>query len=110
MLIAISQEINAIFYSAFVQKFDLWVGFGIIAQLLFAVRFLVQWIASEKQGKSVIPLAFWFFSIGGGLMTLIYGLVKEEPIIIMGQGLATIIYVRNVILIVKERRQSARGG
>jgi len=105
MLISIGQEISAIFYDAFVAKFDFWLVFGVVAQLLFAARFLVQWIVSEKQGKSVIPMAFWFFSIGGGLMTLIYGLVKREPVIILGQGLATIIYVRNIMLIAKERRQ-----
>ena len=106
MLISIGQEISAIFYDAFVAKFDFWLVFGIIAQLLFAARFLVQWIASEKQGKSVIPFAFWFFSMGGGLMTLAYGLVKREPVIILGQGLATVIYVRNIMLIIKERRQA----
>ena len=105
MLISIGQEISAIFYDAFVAKFDFWLVFGVIAQLLFAARFLVQWIASEKQGKSVIPFAFWFFSMGGGLMTLAYGLVKREPVIILGQGLATLIYVRNIMLIIKERRQ-----
>jgi lipid-A-disaccharide synthase-like uncharacterized protein len=51
----------------------------------------------------VVPMAFWFFSIGGGLMTLVYGVAKREPIIILGQGLATIIYVRNIMLIVKNR-------
>jgi lipid-A-disaccharide synthase-like uncharacterized protein len=106
MLISIGQEISGIFYDAFVAKFDFWLVFGVVAQLLFAARFLVQWIVSEKEGKSVIPMAFWFFSIGGGLMTLVYGLVKREPVIIIGQGLATIIYVRNIMLIVKERRQA----
>jgi lipid-A-disaccharide synthase-like uncharacterized protein len=107
MLIAIGQEISAIFYDAFVSKFDFWLVFGVIAQLLFAGRFLVQWIVSEKEGKSVIPMAFWFFSIGGGLMTLTYGLVKREPVIILGQALATIIYVRNIMLIMKERRRTS---
>jgi lipid-A-disaccharide synthase-like uncharacterized protein len=106
MLIAIGQEISAIFYDAFVAKFDFWLVFGIVAQLLFAARFIVQWISSEKAGKSVIPFAFWFFSMGGGLMTLVYGVVKREPVIILGQGLATIIYVRNIMLIMKERKRT----
>ena len=106
MLIAIGQEISAVFYDAFVAKFDFWLVFGVVAQLLFAGRFIVQWISSERAGKSVIPFAFWFFSMGGGLMTLVYGIVKREPVIILGQGLATIIYVRNIMLIMKERRQS----
>jgi lipid-A-disaccharide synthase-like uncharacterized protein len=106
MLISIGKEISAVFYDAFVAKFDFWLIFGIVAQLLFAARFLVQWITSERAGKSVIPFAFWFFSMGGGLMTLVYGIVKREPVIILGQGLSTIIYVRNIMLILKERRQS----
>ena len=106
MLIAIGQEIGSIFYDAFVAKFDFWLVFGVMAQLLFAGRFIVQWFASERAGKSVIPFAFWFFSMGGGLMTLVYGVVKREPVIILGQGLATIIYVRNIILIMRERRTS----
>jgi len=106
MLIAIGQEISAIFYDAFVTKFDFWVVFGIVAQLFFGARFIVQWIVSERAGKSVIPFAFWFFSMGGGIMTLIYGFVKREPVIIVGQGLSTIIYVRNIMLILKERKEA----
>jgi lipid-A-disaccharide synthase-like uncharacterized protein len=105
MLISIGQEISAIFYEAFVAKFDFWLLFGIVAQLFFAGRFIVQWISSERAGKSVVPFAFWIFSMGGGLMTLLYGIVKREPVIIFGQGLATIIYVRNIVLIQRERRQ-----
>ncbi|MEP6567610.1 MAG: lipid-A-disaccharide synthase N-terminal domain-containing protein, partial [Mesorhizobium sp.] len=74
-----------------------------------AARFLVQWISSERAGKSVIPFAFWFFSMGGGLMTLAYGIVRREPVIILGQALSTIIYVRNIMLILKERRQPKAG-
>lgn len=105
MLIEIGSKLGAYFHEAFIDKLDFWLIFGLVAQLLFAARFLVQWISSERAGKSVIPFAFWVFSIGGGLMTLIYGLVKREPVIIVGQGLATIIYVRNIVLIVRERGQ-----
>ncbi|HEY0219590.1 MAG TPA: lipid-A-disaccharide synthase N-terminal domain-containing protein, partial [Afipia sp.] len=101
MLIHWGQELSDYFYDVFIAKFDFWLAFGLIAQLFFTARFLVQWISSERAGKSVIPMAFWFFSIGGGLMTLVYGIAKREPIIILGQGLATIIYVRNIMLIVK---------
>ncbi len=104
MLIAIGEAISSVFYDAFVAKFDFWLVFGVVAQLLFAARFLVQWISSERAGKSVIPFAFWIFSMGGGLMTLVYGVVKREPVIILGQGLATIIYVRNIMLIVKDKK------
>ena len=84
-----------------------WLAIGFLAQLMFSMRFIVQWIVSERAGKSVIPFAFWFFSMGGGLMTLAYGFVKREPVIIMGQGLSTIIYVRNIMLIMKERKQAS---
>lgn len=109
MLITIGTELRAYLYDVFVAKFDFWLAFGLIAQLLFAGRFLVQWIASERAGKSVVPFAFWIFSMGGGLMTLVYGIVRREPVIIFGQGLATIIYVRNIMLIFREREQPKTG-
>jgi lipid-A-disaccharide synthase-like uncharacterized protein len=99
MLIQFGQAFSNYLYDIFVAKFDFWLAFGLAAQIAFGARFLVQWIASERAGKSVVPLAFWFFSIGGGFMTLIYGLVKREPVIIFGQLLSNIIYVRNVMLI-----------
>jgi lipid-A-disaccharide synthase-like uncharacterized protein len=103
MLIQYGQALGNYIYDIFVAKFDFWLAFGLIAQLAFAARFLVQWIASERAGKSVVPLAFWFFSICGGLLTLIYGLVKREPVIIIGQLVSNIIYVRNLMLIFKSR-------
>ena len=103
MLIQYGQALGNYLYDIFVAKFDFWLAFGLIAQLAFAARFLVQWIASERAGKSVVPLAFWFFSIGGGLLTLIYGLVKREPVIIIGQLASNIISVRNLMLIFKHR-------
>ncbi len=104
MLVAFSQGLVDYLYDVFVARFDFWLAFGILAQLLFTARFIVQWLASEKAGRSVMPLAFWFLSIAGGGMTLVYGLVRREPIIIMGQALAVVIYIRNIMLIFKERR------
>ena len=104
MLIRLSQDLSAYLYDVFVARFDLWLVFGIVAQLLFGARFIVQWIASERAGRSIMPLAFWFFSMAGGLMTLVYGLVRREPIIILGQTLSTVIYVRNLMLIFREKR------
>lgn len=104
MFIQVAAELNGYLHEAFVEKFDFWVIFGLVAQLTFAGRFLVQWISSERAGKSVVPFAFWIFSIAGGLMTLVYGLVKREPVIIFGQSLATLIYVRNIVLILREKR------
>lgn len=107
MLIQYGQALSNYFYDIFVAKFDFWLVFGLAAQLSFAARFLVQWIASERAGKSVVPVAFWFFSVGGGLMTLVYGLVKREPVIIFGQLLSNVIYVRNIMLIFKSRQKQS---
>jgi lipid-A-disaccharide synthase-like uncharacterized protein len=108
MLIQYGQALHNYFYDVFVARFDFWLAFGLVAQMAFAARFLVQWIASERAGNSVVPMAFWFFSICGGLMTLLYGLVKREPVIIFGQLLANIIYVRNVMLIWKNRGSGSK--
>jgi lipid-A-disaccharide synthase-like uncharacterized protein len=103
MLIQYGQALQTYLYDVFVAKFDFWLAFGLVAQMLFTARFLVQWISSERAGKSVVPMAFWFFSMGGGLMTLVYGVVKREPVIILGQAMATVVYVRNIMLIFKAR-------
>ena len=108
MFIQYGQALGDYFYDVFVAKFDFWLAFGLGAQLLFTARFLVQWISSERAGRSVVPMAFWFFSMGGGLMTLVYGIAKREPVIIIGQSLATIIYIRNIMLIVKNRSQASK--
>jgi lipid-A-disaccharide synthase-like uncharacterized protein len=108
MLIQFGQAFSNYFYDVFVGKFDFWLAFGLVAQLMFAARFLVQWIASERAGKSVVPMAFWFFSVGGGLLTLLYGIVKREPIIIVGQLLSNIIYVRNIMLIWKTKASGSQ--
>ena len=108
MIVAFSDALLAYLYDVFVAKLDFWLLFGLGAQLTFAARFLVQWIASERAKDSVIPMSFWFLSIVGGVMTLVYGLVKREPVIIIGQSLSTFIYIRNVILIY--RRRARPGG
>jgi len=103
-MISVVTDLRAYLYDVFVARFDFWLAFGLAAQLLFTARFLVQWLASEKVGRSVVPLAFWVLSIAGGLMLLIYGLVRREPIIILGQALAVFIYLRNIMLIRKAGR------
>ncbi len=107
MIIQIGQQLWDYLYDVFVAKFDFWLAFGLVAQLFFTARFLVQWISSERAGMSVVPMAFWFCSMGGGVMTLIYGIAKREPIIILGQALATVIYIRNIMLILKNRRRQS---
>jgi lipid-A-disaccharide synthase-like uncharacterized protein len=108
MLIQFGQAFSNYLYDIFVAKFDFWLAFGLVAQLSFAARFIVQWITSERAGKSVVPMAFWFFSVIGGTMTLIYGLVKREPIIIFGQLLSNVIYVRNIMLIWKNHARGSQ--
>jgi lipid-A-disaccharide synthase-like uncharacterized protein len=108
MLIQYGQALSNYLYDVFVAKFDFWLGFGLVAQLLFTARFLVQWISSERAGQSVVPMAFWFFSMGGGLMTLVYGIAKREPVIILGQAMATVIYVRNIMLIMKNHAKGSK--
>lgn len=84
-----------------------WVGFGLAGQLLFTGRFLVQWLASERAGKSVVPIAFWWFSIGGAAILLAYAIYRVDPVFILGQSLGFFIYVRNLMLIARERRAAA---
>ena len=81
----------------------LWVTVGLLGQLMFTARFLVQWWASEKAGRSVVPLAFWYFSILGSLIVLAYGIHKLDPVIIIGQLPGTVIYTRNLWLIRQEK-------
>ena len=73
------------------------IGFG--GQGLFAMRFILQWLSSEKHARSVIPVAFWYFSIGGGAVLLVYALWRKDPVIICGQGLGLFIYLRNLYFI-----------
>src|SRR5262245_22575401 len=108
MFIQFGQALGDYLYDVFVAKFDFWLAFGLFAHLLFTARFLGPSISREGAGPSVIPIAFWFFSMGGGLMTLIYGIAKREPVIIIGQSMATIIYIRNIMLIVKHRGKASK--
>jgi len=81
-----------------------WVIFGLAGQLLFMGRFLVQWLASERAGRSVIPIAFWYLSISGGLMLFAYACYRADPVFILGQSVGVFIYARNLWLIRAERR------
>jgi lipid-A-disaccharide synthase-like uncharacterized protein len=82
-----------------------WVLFGLAAQAVFTGRFLVQWIVSEKRRRSHVPLAFWYMSIVGGVMLLLYAaLWKHDPVVTMGQSTGVIVYVRNLMLLRREKR------
>ena len=84
-----------------------WVMIGLAGQLMFTGRFLVQWIQSERQRKSVIPLSFWYLSLAGGMVLLTYAIHKHDPVFILGQSTGVIIYLRNLWLIhVQARRQA----
>ncbi len=85
----------------------LWLIIGFAGQALFASRFIVQWLVSEKRGKSVIPIAFWYLSISGGLLLLTYAIWRKDPVFILGQSMGVFIYTRNLMLIYRERRGSS---
>ena len=78
---------------------------GFVGQGLFASRFIVQWIYSEKKGESHIPVIFWYLSIFGGLGLLIYAIFRKDPVIILGQSFGLFIYLRNLILIYKKENE-----
>ncbi|MCK5844379.1 MAG: lipid-A-disaccharide synthase N-terminal domain-containing protein, partial [Victivallales bacterium] len=84
----------------------LWVLIGLLGQLLFSGRMLVQWIVSEKQRKSVIPVAFWWLALGGASMLLVYFIWRRDIIGILGQGTGWLIYIRNLYFIFREHRES----
>ena len=105
MLIELSQAVGDYFYDVFVRKFEWWVLLGYLAQIMFTMRFVVQWIASERVGKSVIPIAFWWCSIGGGLLLLVYALYRRDPVFIAGQSFGVFVYLRNLYFVLRDRRQ-----
>ena len=82
----------------------LWVAFGLAGQFFFFMRFFIQWIASERRRQSVVPLAFWYFSIGGGAALLVYACYKQDIVFILGQGGGLLIYVRNLMLIYRHAK------
>ena len=89
----------------FISKFDAWVALGFVAQGFFTMRFVVQWIASERARRSVIPVAFWFFSVGGGTLLLVYALYRRDPVFIAGQALGLVVYLRNLYFIALHKEQ-----
>ena len=84
-----------------------WVLFGFLGQAAFSARFIVQWIVSEKNKESTIPVAFWYLSLMGGLILFIYALYKKDPVFVIGQGSGLVVYIRNLILIRKKQRAQA---
>ena len=77
----------------------IWIGIGLFAQLLFTLRFIVQWIATEKARTSIIPETFWYFSFFGGVLLLAYAIYRMDPVFILGQAAGLVIYARNIYFI-----------
>ena len=107
MLIDLQRAVGAYLHEVFVINLDWWVLLGFAALAFFTMRFVVQWIASERAGRSVVPLAFWWFSIGGGLLLLIYALYRRDPVFIAGQAFGVFVYLRNLYFVLRERRATA---
>ncbi len=82
----------------------IWLVIGFLGQLFFSMRFIVQWIASEREKRSIIPIAFWYFSLLGGTTLLAYAIYRRDPVFILGQSLGVFIYSRNLYLIYKEKK------
>lgn len=83
----------------------IWLTIGFTAQFMFSLRFIVQWVASERARASIVPEAFWYFSLAGGCMLLVYAIYRMDPVFILGQGMGIIIYSRNIYFIRRSKRQ-----
>jgi lipid-A-disaccharide synthase-like uncharacterized protein len=106
MLIDIAEAVNGYLLDV-LDHMDWWVLVGFAAQMLFGARFFVQWLASERAGRSIVPLAFWLFSISGGLLLLSYALYRRDPVFIAGQGFGIFVYLRNLQFVLRDRRALA---
>ncbi|MDP1949316.1 MAG: lipid-A-disaccharide synthase N-terminal domain-containing protein [Nitrospirota bacterium] len=88
----------------------IWIAIGFLGQGLFFGRWVIQWIASEKKAESQVPIAFWYMSLIGGLITLAYAIYREDPVFISGQGIGTFVYIRNLVLISRAKQSGAVKG
>ena len=87
-----------------------WIGFGLLGNAAFFSRFMVQWIASERAGRSLVPVAFWWLSIAGSVILLTYAIHRGDPIFILAYLPNSVVYTRNLILVRRERREEAEAG
>jgi lipid-A-disaccharide synthase-like uncharacterized protein len=88
-------------------KIDFWIILGLIGQAMFTMRFFLQWIASERKKESVIPVSFWYFSLGGGLILLSYAIHRMDPVFILAYLPGNFIYFRNLYFIRKRKKTSS---
>ena len=107
MLVDITRSVGGYLHDVFVGNIDLGILIGYMAQAMFAMRFVVQWIASERAGRSVVPTAFWVFSIGGGIMLLGYAIYRKDPVFIIGQAFGVFVYLRNLQFVIRSGGQGA---
>lgn len=84
-----------------------WLTVGFVAQLMFSMRFIVQWVASERARRSIVPEMFWYFSVAGGALLLAYAIYRLDPVFMLGQGMGLLIYGRNIHLIWKQKATEA---
>ncbi len=84
-----------------------WLTVGFLAQFMFSMRFIVQWIASERARRSIVPETFWYFSLAGGAMLFAYAIYRLDPVFMLGQGMGLLIYARNIHFIRTHNRSAA---
>jgi lipid-A-disaccharide synthase-like uncharacterized protein len=85
-----------------------WLAIGFLGQALFAARFLVQWIVSERRRESVVPVAFWYLSLGGAAILLAYAIWRRDPVFVLGQAFGFVVYARNLALIGRRAKAADR--
>jgi lipid-A-disaccharide synthase-like uncharacterized protein len=94
-------------HHVFIEQFDIWIAFGFAAQIMFTGRFAVQWFASERAKRSVVPPSFWYLSVFGGVLLLIYAIYRRDPVFIAGQAAGLFVYARNLWFIRKAKSRPA---
>jgi lipid-A-disaccharide synthase-like uncharacterized protein len=87
----------------------IWLAIGMFGQLLFSGRWLLQWLISEKAGRSIVPKAFWYLSLAGGLTLLCYAIYQRDPVFILGNSVNSVIYLRNLFLLYREQMAEPPG-
>jgi lipid-A-disaccharide synthase-like uncharacterized protein len=107
MLIDLSRMVGSYLQDVFVNNLDWWVLVGFVAQAFFTARFVVQWIASERAGRSVIPVGFWLLSLVCGVMLLVYALYRKDPVFIAGQSFGVFVYLRNLYFVLRDQKVQA---
>ena len=99
----------ATWWASISTKELIWLGIGFAAQLMFSMRFIIQWIASERARRSIVPETFWYFSVVGGAMLFAYAIYRADPVFILGQGMGLFIYARNIQMIWRQKAGDGAG-